>query len=113
MSRKRGTSIRFDLDDPIGMKAWEYLQTMNKKVFKSYSHAVAVALVEYFDRYYDESDKPSEKQDLAKLVADEVIERFKSILPEYTDGFKSQTTAEVSNEAAGNANIDWDFIGAG
>ena len=114
MSRVRCTSIRFDIDDPIGMKAWEYLHTMDKKKFKSFSHAVSVALADYFDRYYDEKNKTSEKQDLANLIADEVIERFKKILPEYTEGFNARIVSDAAEETAdGNANIDWDFIGAG
>ena len=33
-------------------RAWEYLQTMDRQDFKSYSQVISLALVDYFDRYY-------------------------------------------------------------
>ena len=30
------TNIRFNLDNPLHQKAWEYLQTMDKSQFKSW-----------------------------------------------------------------------------
>ena len=51
MGEIRTTNLRLNLEKPIQRQAWEYLQTMDKAVFKSYSQAVATALVDYFDRY--------------------------------------------------------------
>ena len=48
----RSTNLRFNLEKDLQRKAWEYLQTMDKQEFKSYSHVIALALVDYFDRYY-------------------------------------------------------------
>ena len=54
----RSTNLRFNLKKETQRRAWEYLQTMNKAEFKSYSHAIAVAVVDYFDRYYKAQDDP-------------------------------------------------------
>ena len=42
----RSTNLRFNLKKETQRRAWEYLQTMNKAEFKSYSHAIAVAVVD-------------------------------------------------------------------
>ena len=47
----KSTNLRFNLDKDIQRKAWDYLQSMDKQKFKSYSHVIALSLVEYFDRY--------------------------------------------------------------
>lgn len=54
----RSTNLRFNLEKESQRQAWEYLQTMNKTQFKSYSQTVALALVDYFDRYYKSQDDP-------------------------------------------------------
>ena len=48
----RSTNLRFNLDKDVQNRAWQYLQTMDKKKFKSYSQIIAISLVDYFDRYY-------------------------------------------------------------
>lgn len=54
----RSTNVRFNLDKALQNKAWQYLQTMDKQKFKSYSNVIAVSLVDYFDRYYHSQDDP-------------------------------------------------------
>ena len=34
----RNTNLRFNLEKDLQRKAWEYLQSMNRQEFKSYSH---------------------------------------------------------------------------
>ena len=46
MAEIRTTNLRFNLDKEIQNKAWRYLQTMDKRKFKSYSQAVAVAVAD-------------------------------------------------------------------
>ena len=58
MPEVRTTDLRFNLGKESQRKAWQYLQTMDKSVFKSYSQAVATAVVDYFDRYYQTQDDP-------------------------------------------------------
>ena len=52
------TNIRFNLGKEIQKKAWQYLQTMDKKKFKSYSNAVSIAIVYFFERYYRSENDP-------------------------------------------------------
>ncbi len=51
MSRKIiNTNVRFNLENDADRQAWEYLQGMDRKKYKSYSRAVVIALNEYFSR---------------------------------------------------------------
>ena len=47
----RNTNLRFNLNKDQQRKAWEYLQTMDRQDFKSYSQVISLALVDYFDRW--------------------------------------------------------------
>ena len=48
----RSTNLRFNLDKDLQRKAWQYLQTMDKDTFKSYSNVIALSVCDYFERYY-------------------------------------------------------------
>lgn len=50
MKKTVSTNIRFNLKNESDRKAWEYLQSMDRKKYKSYSKAVICALCEYFER---------------------------------------------------------------
>lgn len=51
MSRKIiNTNIRLNLENEADRQAWEYLQSMDRKKYKSYSRVVVIALNEYFSR---------------------------------------------------------------
>ena len=51
MNRKIiNTNIRFNLDKEDERKAYEYLQSMDRKQYKSYTKAVVIAINEYFER---------------------------------------------------------------
>ena len=52
------TNIRLNLCDEQDRKAWEYLQTMDRKKYKSYTRAVVVALNDYFSREYRNEADP-------------------------------------------------------
>lgn len=59
MSRKIvNTSIRFNLEKEADRRAWEYLQTMDRTQYKSYSKAVILAVTEYFARQERLADDP-------------------------------------------------------
>ena len=47
----RNMNLRFNLNKDQQRKAWEYLQTMNRQDFKSYSQVISIVLVDYFDCY--------------------------------------------------------------
>ena len=44
------TNIRLNLNKPEDRQAWEYLQNMDRKKYKSYSRAVVAAINEHFSR---------------------------------------------------------------
>ncbi len=48
--QKINTNIRLNLDREADRKAWEYLQNMDRKKYKSYSRAIVIAVNDYFDR---------------------------------------------------------------
>lgn len=56
MSNIRTVCLRFNLDKPLHKAAFDYLKTMDKSAFKSYTQAAALALTEYFERYYQKRD---------------------------------------------------------
>ena len=47
------TNIRLNLCDEQDRQAWEYLQTMDRQKYKSYTKAVVAALNDYFAREYN------------------------------------------------------------
>ena len=52
------TNIRLNLCDEQDRQAWEYLQTMDREKYKSYTRAVVVALNDYFYREYRNEADP-------------------------------------------------------
>ena len=102
----RSTNLRFNLDKDVQNRAWQYLQTMDKKKFKSYSQIIAISLVDYFDRYY-------KKQDEIVTAVENAMNRT---LPVYLAGCMvgiAQITPQVAVAASEpeDADLDWDFLG--
>lgn len=52
------TNIRLNLCDEQDRQAWEYLQTMDRKKYKSYTRAVVAALNDYFAKEYRNQEDP-------------------------------------------------------
>ncbi len=50
MSRIVSTNLRLNLDNEADRRAWEYLQRMDRKKYKSYSRAIVAAINDHFDR---------------------------------------------------------------
>lgn len=50
MRNKISTNIRLNLDKEADRRAWEYLQNMDRKKYKSYSRAIVTAVNDYFNR---------------------------------------------------------------
>ena len=98
---------------------------MDKQEFKSYSHVIALALVDYFDRYYRTQEDPyletreREEQFVNQIV--EAVERsLEQALPLFLSGLTAglthrepQTRASfpAPEESGPEADIDWDFLG--
>ena len=58
MKKTVSTNIRFNLKNEADRKAWEYLQSMDRKKYKSYSKTVICALCEYFEREHKTAEDP-------------------------------------------------------
>lgn len=77
------TNIRFNLDNADDRKAYEYLQRMNRKQYKSYTKAVVIAVNEYFERQQrleaDSYLETREKEDMfLKKVLDAIEQGLKT-----------------------------------
>lgn len=117
----RSTNLRFNLEKDTQKRAWQYLQTMDKQQFKSYSNVIAVALVEYFDRYYSSQDDPYfETREREERFVNQIISSVESAmertLPVFLAGCMAglsqashNTTSVVQQEP--DAELDWDFLG--
>ena len=84
MNRKIiNTNIRFNLDNEDDRKAYEYLQSMDRKQYKSYTKAVVIAINEYFERQQrleaDSYLETREKEDMfLKKVLDTIEQGLKT-----------------------------------
>ena len=117
----RRTNLRLNLEKDSQKRAWQYLQTMDKQQFKSYSNVIAVALVEYFDRYYRSQDDPYfETREREERFVNQIISSVESAmertLPVFLAGCMAglsqashNTTSVVQQEP--DAELDWDFLG--
>ena len=107
-------------------KAWEYLQSMNREEFKSYSHAISLALVDYFDRYYRIAEDPyletrEREEQFINQIVEGVQQNLKQSLPLFLSGLTigmvqmespKQTSLTTSNHSSSDAeDVDWDFLG--
>lgn len=52
------TNIRLNLCEEQDRQAWEYLQTMDREKYRSYTRAVVAALNDYFSRMYKNEADP-------------------------------------------------------
>ena len=58
MSRVFTTTLRLNLNDPDDRGAWERLQRLDRRQYRSYSKAVVAAVNAFFDRQERLSDDP-------------------------------------------------------
>ena len=101
----RNTNLRFNLDKEQQRRAWEYLQTMDRQDFKSYSQVISLALVDYFDRYYRTQADPyletRKREELfVKQIVDAVENSLKQTLPLFLSGLTAgmaQREPQISN----------------
>ena len=117
----RSTNLRFNLDKDVQNRAWQYLQTMDKKKFKSYSQIIAISLVDYFDRYYKKQDEPyletrEREERFVEQIVTAVENAMNRTLPVYLAGCMvgiARITPQVAVAASEpeDADLDWDFLG--
>ena len=58
MSKLFNTTLRINLSDPEGLKAWTHLVNRDKSRYRSYSDAIIAAVNGYFDREQRLADDP-------------------------------------------------------
>ena len=118
----RSTNVRFNLDKDLQNKAWQYLQTMDKQKFKSYSNVIAVSLVDYFDRYYHSQDDPYfETREREEKFVDQIITAVEHVMEKTLPVFLAGCMAGLSKAPAvvippdtlsdSDEDVDWDFLG--
>lgn len=81
------TNIRLNLANKADRRAWNYLQNMDRKKYKSYTKAVVAALNDYFEREYQTEADPyletREKENaFLKNVEDAIRAGAREVLPE-------------------------------
>ena len=98
---------------------------MDKQEFRSYSQVIALALVEYFDRYYRTQEDPYlETREREERFVDQILKAVEKSLEHYLPLFLSGLTAgilprEPQNKASlplpkepePEAEVDWEFLG--
>ena len=117
----RSTNLRFNLEKDIQNRAWQYLQTMDKQHFKSYSNVIAVALVEYFDRYYRSRDDPYfETREREERFVNQIISSVESAMEKTLPVFLAGCMAGLSQvpvvaapgvQQEPDEELDWGFLG--
>lgn len=122
----RNTNLRFNLKKDLQRKAWEYLQSMNRQEFKSYSHVISLALVDYFDRYYRIAEAPyletrEREERFINQIVEGVQQNLKQSLPLFLSGLtvgmvqmgtpKQASLTDSKNCNSDTEDVDWDFLG--
>ena len=118
----RSTNVRFNLDKDLQNKAWQYLQTMDKQKFKSYSNVIAVSLVDFFDRYYRSQDDPYlETREREERFVEQIITAVEHAMEKTLPVFLAGCMAGLSKASAvvippdtvsdSDEDVDWDFLG--
>ena len=117
----RSTNLRFNLGKDTQKRAWQYLQTMDKQQFKSYSNVIAVALVEYFDRYYRSQEDPYfETREREERFVNQIVSSVENAMEKTLLVFLAGCMAGLSHVPVAAApvtqqeldeEVDWDFLG--
>lgn len=117
----RSTNLRFNLDKDMQNRAWQYLQTMDKQHFKSYSNVIAVALVDYFDRYYRRKDDPyletrEREERFVEQIVSSVESAMEKTLPVFLAGcmaglIQVPVSVPAAPQQEPDADLDWGFLG--
>lgn len=123
MSNIRTICLRFNLDKPLHRKAYDYLQSIDKSVFKSYTQAAAQALTEYFQHYYNKCADPyletrEREEQFVEQIVTEVGVAVKKSMPGFMAAYITnlaqpyQQPIPLAAETEPDlSDIDLDFIG--
>ncbi len=122
MADNRNTNLRFNLDKELHRKAWNYLQIMDREKFPSYSQAVIIALVDYFDRYYadDAEGQHLYEKQIAETVAKTVERVMEERLPAFLSGYfaaagtgqplQKDEDPDPPSDGIDEDDVAWDFL---
>lgn len=122
MSNIRTVCLRFNLDKPLHKRAFEYLRSMDKSEFKSYTQAAALAIAEYFERYYKKCDDPYfETREREERFVEQIVAVVGSAVEKALPGFMAayisnlaqpyQQTSPTTEQKPDLSEIDLDFVG--
>lgn len=108
MKSTRFCNIRFNLENPVHNKAWEYLRTMDRDKYKSYSNAVINAVNAYFENEYGNNSKETEwEKRLNKRIIATIKKGFAEVVSTHiTERIFNDDKSDLAAE-----DIDWDFLG--
>lgn len=122
MSNIRTVCLRFNLDKPLHQKAFEYLKSMDKSAFKSYTQAAASAITEYFERYFKKCDDPYfETREREERFIEQIVAAVGSAVEKALPGFMAayltnlaqpyQQTVHPTEQEPDLSEIDLNFVG--
>ena len=104
------TTLRLNLSNEDDRKAFEYLQHIDKKKYRSYSKVIVTAINEYFERQERIADDPyletREKEDTFLKRVIETIENGLRLAPVFVQP-AAQTTAASSDSEELSAALDF------
>lgn len=115
------TNIRLNLNRPEDRQAWEHLQNMDRKKYKSYSRAVVAAINDYFARQDRLSNDPflesREKEDaFLQRVLDTIREGIQASdtglagLTALLQAIQTSSPSETKSMSDEDLDIAMDFI---
>lgn len=97
------TTLRLNISDEDDRRAYEHLQRMDKKQYRSYSKAIVTAINEYFERQARLASDPyletREKEDAFLRRVTEIIEKSLHFAPAAMLPFAPATTPIEANTA--------------
>lgn len=123
MSKIRTVCLRFNLDKPLHKKAFEYLKSMDKSALKSYTQAAALAITEYFERYFKKRDDPYfETREREERFIEQIVAAVGNAVEKALPGFMAayltnlaqpyqQITPPTAEQEPDLSEIDLDFVG--
>ena len=123
MSNIRTVCLRFNLDKPLHRKAFEYLKSMDKSAFKSYTQAVALAITKYFEHYFKKLDDPYfETREREERFIEQIVAAVGNAVEKALPGFMAayitnlaqpyqQTAPPAADQESDLSEIDLDFVG--
>ncbi len=83
-------NIRFNLDKEEHKRAWDYMQTMDRSVEKSYSKVIIKSLI----RYFENTDAENKAE-----MSENYWERFRSEMGNLLQGRITLSTVEIEKVA--------------